>query len=358
MKIANSSLYGLLYPVDSLAQAISLIGTQTLKNIALSFVIVQAYQDAPQGSFNLDLFWRRSISTAFSAEILAEKVKCKDNDIFVSALLQDIGVLIMFLSDSAAFTEVLDNKRISGKSICNTEKEQFGFNHAETGYHLLKTWNLSDTICGPILYHHSEDPKEPYRNSARILGFADKISAIYHGKESNRKSIEVHAGLKETYQLQDEQIESIIDTIGDKSREILELFSINPGEMKPFSQIMQEANDTHGHPTGDYVLQELSRIMVKLVRNCDIVARYGGEEFAIILPDTAKVGAKVLAQRVRRGIEQHKFERNGQLMSVTISTGLASSENEGAEITRTALIADSDQALYRAKRNGKNRVEL
>lgn len=446
LKIANSSLYGLRHNVTSLTQAISLIGTQSLKNIALSFVIVQAFQDAPQGTFDMELFWRRSISTAVSAEILANKAKCKDNDIFISALLQDIGVLIMFLSNSSSFTEVLDNKRISGKSISETEKEQFGFDHAETGYHLLKKWHLSDTICGPILYHHSNEPQEPYKNSAQILSFADKISSMYHGKQSNKKYIEIREGLKETYQFEDEQIDSIIDTIGEKSRETMDLFSINPDEMKPFSQIMQEANDelgrlnfsyeqivlelkqakqnaeqlahdlkrandslrelafrdeltglynhryfqevlesevqrstrynhpvslllldidnfktindTYGHVAGDLMLKEISKVMIKLVRHCDIVARYGGEEFTIILPDTSTTGAKVLAQRVRRGIEQHQVKDNSELMSVTVSVGVASTDMDSVEKTRMSLIAQSDQALYRAKRSGKNRVEL
>ena len=94
MKLANSSLYGLPKRVDSLVQATALIGTQQLKNIALSFVIVQDFQEARQGSFNMNLFWRRAISTAVAAEILAKNIGHKDHDIFISALLQDIGILV------------------------------------------------------------------------------------------------------------------------------------------------------------------------------------------------------------------------------------------------------------------------
>ena len=446
MKLANSSLYGLPNRVDSLAKATSLIGTQNLKNIALSFVIIQDFQNAPQGSFDLNLFWRRAISAAVSAEVLAKNTGHNDHDIFISALLQDLGVLIMFLSDPASFTEVLDKKRISGKSICETEKDQFGFDHTDISSHLLSTWNIPDTICGPIRYHHSKEPKEPYRDSARILWFADKISSMYHGTQSNRKAIEVRQELKETYQFHDEQIDGVIDTIGAKALEVMELFAIKPGDMKPFSQIMQEAveelgrlnfsyeqivlelkqakqnaeqlavklkeandklrelafrdeltglynhryfqdvfeselhrslrykhplslllididyfknvNDTFGHVVGDHVLKEVSQIMVRLVRQSDIVARYGGEEFAVVLPETGKVGGKVIAQRLRRGIEQHQIKNNGQILSVTVSIGLVSTDMANIEITRETLIAQSDQALYRAKRNGRNRVEI
>lgn len=445
MKLANSSLYGLPNRVDSLDKATSVIGTQNLKNIALSFVIIQDYQDAPQGSFDMNLFWRRAICSAVGAEILARSVGHSDRDIFISALLQDIGVLIMFLADSASYTNVLDKKRINGKSTCQTEKEQFGFNHTEISSHLLHSWNLPDTICGPIRYSHSTEPKEAYKKSALLLRFADKIAAIYHGTQSNRKAIEVRQGLKDAYDFDDRRIDEIIDTIGERSREVMELFTIHPGDLKPFSQIMQEAveelgrlnfsyeqivlelkqaklnaeqlainlkqandklrelafrdeltglynhryfqeivdaelnrsvrykhpltlllldidyfkevNDTYGHLVGDQVLKEVSQIMVKLVRQNDIVARYGGEEFAIVMPETGKVGGKVIAQRVRRGIEQHQIDSKKQTLSVTVSIGLYSTDMADGDIIKETLIAQSDRALYKAKRNGRNRVE-
>jgi diguanylate cyclase (GGDEF)-like protein len=446
LKLANSSFYRLPHQVNSLAQATALIGIQALKNIALSFLIIEGFQGAPQGSFNLDLFWRRAVSCAVGSEILAENAGLKDRDIFISSLLQDIGVLIMFLADATAYTEVIDNKRINGKSTSEAEKEHFGFDHTEVGYHLLKTWKLPDTICKPIRYHHSQNPEKLYLNSARLLTLADKISSIYHGTQCNKKLIQVHQDLNTTYGLQSEQVDDIIDKIGTKAIGIMECFSIHPGKMKPFSLIMQEANeelgrlnysyeqivleltqakqnaeqlaielkrsndklrdlalrdgltclynhryfyealesqilnsqrykhpisillldidhfkkvnDTYGHPAGDHVLKEISQVLVTLVRRCDIVARYGGEEFAVILPETGTASAKVLAQRLRRGVEQLKVKYNNTLISVTISIGLAGSDIDGIEVTRESLIVKSDHALYKAKWHGRNRVEL
>jgi diguanylate cyclase (GGDEF)-like protein len=116
-------------------------------------------------------------------------------------------------------------------------------------------------------------------------------------------------------------------------------------------------NDTYGHLIGDYVLKEVSQVMIRLVRHCDIVARYGGEEFAIVLPETGKVGAHVLAQRVRRGLEQHQFVYDSARFSITASIGLVSTDMAAITIERRALIECSDQALYAAKQNGRNRVE-
>ncbi len=447
LKIANSSLYGFPNPVDSLSQATALIGTNALKNIALSFVIVQDFQDAPQGSFDLTLFWRRAITSAVAAESLAEYTGLQDQDLFVTALLQDIGVLILYLSDTSSYMALQDEKRVSGRTTCEMEQQIFGFDHTEVGSHLLSVWNLPEAIYQPIRFHHSDIIEDTYKNTSRILNFSDKIGAIYYGIHSNSKCIAVHEGLSKLYQLSDEQIDHLIDTVGEKAREILDLFSLDPGDIKPFSLIMQEANeelgrlnfsyaqmvlelkqakqnaeqlamelklandslrelafrdgltglynhryfqevleselvrarrydhplslllididyfkkvnDRYGHPAGDQVLQEVSNTMVKLVRRCDMVARYGGEEFAIILPETGLTSAKVLAQRVRRGIEQMEINYNDHTLSITISCGIASCEkNQEQWAGRNELIEKSDQALYKAKKNGRNRVEI
>ncbi len=243
LKIANSSLFGFPNPVDSLSQATALIGTNALKNIALSFVIVQDFQDVPQGNFDLNYFWRRSITAAVAADTLSNYVKLQDRDIFVSALLQDIGVLILYLADPVAYASIQDEKRVNQKSICEAERLQFDFDHTEVSHYLLTTWGLPESICQTIRLHHSKASNEEYGESAMILQLADKISALYHGTNSNSLSIEIHQKLEEMYSLSAEQIDELIDTVGDKSHELLELFQIDPGDIKPFSTIMQEANE-------------------------------------------------------------------------------------------------------------------
>ena len=116
-------------------------------------------------------------------------------------------------------------------------------------------------------------------------------------------------------------------------------------------------NDLYGHPAGDHVLRAVSRLLVKLVRHSDIVARYGGEEFAVIMPETGSRGARVIAQRLRRGIGQEQIDYKDQSISVTISIGLATSDGNNTSTGRKELIELSDRALYRAKQNGRNRIE-
>jgi diguanylate cyclase (GGDEF)-like protein len=116
-------------------------------------------------------------------------------------------------------------------------------------------------------------------------------------------------------------------------------------------------NDTHGHQQGDLVLKDVARVLTELSRDIDTPARYGGEEMAVVLPQTDAEGAHELADRMRSAIESLEVERlDGQgAMKITASFGVASLPSTAVE--RDDLIAAADAALYKAKRNGKNRVE-
>jgi two-component system, cell cycle response regulator len=115
-------------------------------------------------------------------------------------------------------------------------------------------------------------------------------------------------------------------------------------------------NDTHGHSAGDEVLKEFSRRLKKAVRGIDLACRYGGEEFVVVMPDTDIAMATSVADRLRKRIaaEQFPINQNTRTVQATISIGIAamrSSEDSPADIIKRA-----DRALYRAKREGRNRV--
>lgn len=117
-------------------------------------------------------------------------------------------------------------------------------------------------------------------------------------------------------------------------------------------------NDRAGHPAGDQVLREVGRLIVEQIRDIDIGARYGGEEFAIILPETPRSGAYVVAERLRRQVAG-SFRRRGsgaRITRTTISGGLATFPEDSEDAD--TLIERADRALYRAKRAGKNAINI
>lgn len=116
-------------------------------------------------------------------------------------------------------------------------------------------------------------------------------------------------------------------------------------------------NDTYGHTVGDRFLRTIATTVRSQMRAADTAARYGGEEVSLILPGTAIVEAHAVAERVRRAIAELRVDEAGQVLSVTASFGVASHPDGGAEEAED-LVRLADRALYRAKRAGKNRVEL
>jgi diguanylate cyclase (GGDEF)-like protein len=119
----------------------------------------------------------------------------------------------------------------------------------------------------------------------------------------------------------------------------------------------KQVNDTYGHPQGDLVLREVARVLREQSRDIDYPARYGGEEMSVILPQTDIDGAAMLAERMREAIERLEVRRldGDGVLRLTASFGVAALP--GSATDKRYLIAVADQALYRAKHGGKNRVE-
>src|SRR5688572_17257489 len=113
-------------------------------------------------------------------------------------------------------------------------------------------------------------------------------------------------------------------------------------------------NDTHGHLTGDYVLKEMARRLLGSIRREELLARYGGEEFAAVLPETDHAGAMTFGEQIRRLVADEPFEYEGDRFTVTISVGVATIE--GQDLEPLTFIKLADENLYKAKREGRNRV--
>jgi diguanylate cyclase (GGDEF)-like protein len=117
----------------------------------------------------------------------------------------------------------------------------------------------------------------------------------------------------------------------------------------------KQVNDVHGHPTGDRVLRKLAALCKSMIRRVDLLARVGGEEFALLMPNTQPEGALAVATRLLERIAMTPFESEELVLRLTVSMGLATVgtgwQGDTAQLFRTA-----DQALYRAKLDGRNRV--
>jgi diguanylate cyclase (GGDEF)-like protein len=135
-------------------------------------------------------------------------------------------------------------------------------------------------------------------------------------------------------------------------------FSLRHGQ--PLSLLLMDIdhfkrfNDTYGHQAGDRVLQVVAERVSSTLRTEDLFARYGGEEFAVLVRNTSVVDALVVAERIRRLIEEAPVPWQGQSLHVTVSIGVTC--NGASEVAPDALVNQADGALYGAKEQGRNRV--
>jgi two-component system cell cycle response regulator len=115
-------------------------------------------------------------------------------------------------------------------------------------------------------------------------------------------------------------------------------------------------NDSHGHDAGDDVLREFAERLKASIRGIDLACRYGGEEFVVVMPDTDLGVATLVAERIRRRIAGEPFpiEKGARSIEVTISVGIAA--RMGPQDNAPQMLKRADEALYRAKRDGRNRV--
>lgn len=136
--------------------------------------------------------------------------------------------------------------------------------------------------------------------------------------------------------------------LGEAARYVMP-FSIGLLDIDHFKLV----NDGHGHLAGDRVLQETAGIIRKQMRKEDVLVRYGGEEFAVMLPHTDRLGAAILAERIREAIGEHSFNIDGKVLRITVSLGVASYPLDDCTQPEE-LVAVADKRLYEAKAAGRN----
>ncbi len=142
---------------------------------------------------------------------------------------------------------------------------------------------------------------------------------------------------------------------------IIEEFSRSNRYAMPISSLMididffKKINDSHGHKVGDAVLREFAHVLKMQVRKSDVLARYGGEEFIVMLPHTTAAGAIAEAERIRSAVKTHKFRSLKNQLGITVSIGISTFPHERIK-THDELISAADDALYEAKKSGRDRV--
>lgn len=248
LRIANSAFYALPNQISNVKRALSVLGTNVIKNIALSFVIANDMNKDNSSHFNFDYFWKRSVTSGVAAELLSSELGNKSEDIFVTSLLQDIGIILMYLFKGEEYAEILnDSTARKGNQLTTQEQEVYSFNHQQLGFFLLENWGLPQSIIEPILYHHNpQNAPEDITIFSQILDTSDVLSAIYCRDERGESFRILQKKIADYFQFSGEKTQELLDQVAIQSITILDIFELESSNIKPYSELLQEANEELG----------------------------------------------------------------------------------------------------------------
>ncbi len=179
LKVANSSLFSIPREINSIRQAITMLGLRTVQVMALSFSVVNTVTKLPGSGFDFSAFWSRSLSTAVAARTLSKIAGRKfTEEAFVAGLLTDLGMIAAWQCEPELYSAVLAEQTKSKRPIIEIEIELLGVTHAEMSRELLHTWGLPDSICAAVSSHHGDAILENSDRSLELARFVRCAAAI------------------------------------------------------------------------------------------------------------------------------------------------------------------------------------
>ncbi len=267
--------------------------------------------------------------------------------------------LVVLMGANVGETFALDREQVLGRATTASirfDDDGVSRKHARLSPSSTGTWMLEDLgSANGTLVNGERVTRCPLNDNDKIqLGPSTLLKFTFHDElEQDFQQRMYDAALRDglTKAFNKKYFLTRLDTELAYARRHKANLSLVMIDVDHFKQI----NDSYGHPAGDAVLVTLTQIIQKTVRAEDVFARYGGEEFALICRGVSREQTCVLAERIRAHVEMTQFGTEKSRLPVTVSLGVATMPEFAAE-SSLQLIAAADEALYLAKRSGRNRV--
>lgn len=177
LKIVNSPFYGFPSQVDTISMAITIVGTRQLRDLVMATAIVKKFNNIPASLVSPELFWRHNIACAAAARTLAMNLGFSNSErFFVAGLLHDIGKLVMYLTQPELSRQIITQAGQHDIALATLEKTTFGFDHAELGGELLRSWHLPESLVEPVACHHDMSCAQQYVKEAAVIHLANAIA--------------------------------------------------------------------------------------------------------------------------------------------------------------------------------------
>ena len=259
LKIVNSCFYSLPTKITSVRHAINLLGSKAIKNLALSFSLINTFQSNQYELIDYKRFWENSLVGATATKLISEKLEPgQADDAFILGLLQDIGILMLGYCLPRQYGLVLNEVGKNINIYPQAETQVIGINHQEIGEYLTKSWGLPNTFYLPIGYHHIPDQLPSAQSSVRKLTRILHLSSLFIDLLNDNNRALTLWKLKETVDdfgfATEIDVNEIWGKICEQIQQIFPLFDLEVGQ-DDYIQIIEKAR------------AELSKLSVEMIHN-------------------------------------------------------------------------------------------
>ena len=245
LRTVNSSFYGRSQHVSTISHALVILGLQSVKTLVLGFSLVNNLSQNKSKGFKHLAYWRRSIYAATAARSLAAKVGLvQQEEAFLTALLKDIGMLVLDQVLGESYGEIHANVE-NHEELVVAERRVLGMTHAEVGGLLATQWKLPPLLHVPIAFHHEPDKVEDpaLRKLTELVAIAGRCADVFVDKEAAESIAAVRKLCQAQHGFSETDVDEMLDAIGKRTKEVAGLFDINIPPASDYDAILKRANE-------------------------------------------------------------------------------------------------------------------
>lgn len=249
LNVANSSFYGgSRHTVTTVTQAITLLGMNSIATLAFCFSLYRDLRRHGAKGFDHNQYWRRSLLASVSGRVIGTWAKVIDcEEIFLAALLQDIGVLILSETHMDVYGTIMKQADRNHTRLQELEREKIGADHSEVGAWLAETWQLPELLQAAIRGSHDPlemDVPEEFLPVVKTVAFSGKLADIWCDPQTEQATQEAALAAQSMLGMEFNELETCLDRIANGFLEMSGIFQIDLGNPQEITNILETAKKT------------------------------------------------------------------------------------------------------------------
>lgn len=179
LRMVNSAFFGQASKIDTVDRAVNMLGTQQIHDLALSTTVTEVFGNSSNRVISMEKYWHASVRCGVTSRLIAYQCNILDSErLFVAGLLQDIGHLIMYSALPDEMITILQKAEIKDVTLASLEREKLGFDYAEVGAEMMRSWNFPDSLIEITQYHLEPNKASLFPLETAIVNIAKNIDPV------------------------------------------------------------------------------------------------------------------------------------------------------------------------------------